>query len=53
MSQFSVMAIGKGRMGRWGCRMEEISQSEWNAQMNAALDALPDDARITIVDCHI
>jgi len=43
----------KGEMGWFGMSDDKFSQDDWNKQMNAAIDALPDDARITIVDCHI
>ena len=43
----------KGEMGWWGMSNDKMSQGEWNAQVAKLLDELPDDTRITIVDCHI
>lgn len=43
----------KGEMGWWGMSNDKMSQAEWNQQVAKLLDELPDDTRITIVDCHI
>jgi hypothetical protein len=45
--------IAKGKVGWWGCSDDQVDQAAWNRQVNEALDALPDDTLLTIVDCHI
>lgn len=41
----------KGSMGWWGCVSNE--DNEWASKFNEALDALPDDCWLSVVDCHI
>lgn len=43
----------KGEMGWFGMSNDHMTQDEWNAWINAKIEALPDHALITIVDCHI
>ena len=43
----------KGSMCWFGVVADEMPQDDWNAQYGAMIDALPDDAILTIVDCHI
>ena len=45
--------FAKGEMGWFGMSNDEITQDEWNKEMNALLDSLSDDTTIAIVDCHI
>ena len=45
--------FAKGEMGWFGMSTDDMSQAEWNRKVNELLDELPDDALITIVDCHI
>lgn len=45
--------IAKGDMGWFGMSNDKVEQGDWNAQVNAMLDALPEDTPITVVDCHI
>lgn len=45
--------FAKGRMGWWGLSDDKLAQDEWNRQVTAALDALPEDTLLSIVDCHI
>lgn len=41
----------RGKMGWWACVSNE--KADWDRQFNAALDALPDDCWLSVVDCHI
>jgi len=43
----------KGEMGWFGMASNEMTQSEWNAKFKAMIAELPDDAILTVVDCHI
>jgi hypothetical protein len=43
----------KGKMGWFGMTRDEQDQDVWDAQVRAALMALPGDTKITVVDCHI
>lgn len=43
----------KGEMGWFGMSDDKMTQGEWNAQLSKMIDELPDDAVISIVDCHI
>lgn len=43
----------KGSMGWFGMSIDKMTQDEWNAWMSAQIEALPDDAMITIVDAHV
>lgn len=43
----------KGQMGWWGISSNEKDPNEWSAEFTKILDELPDDALLTIVDCHI
>lgn len=45
--------FAKGEMGWFGMSDDSMTQAEWNQKVNELLDELPDDALITIVDCHI
>lgn len=57
IATFAVVRNGewaeKGSMGWFGCASNEMPQSEWNKLFNDMLDGLPDDTRLTVVDCHI
>jgi len=54
---FAVLKDGqwyeKGDMGWWGMVADEKDQDEWNAQFAKLIDDLPEDTRLTVVDCHI
>lgn len=56
-STYAVVKDGewyqKGKMGWWGMSRDEMDESEWLAKIDALLDDLPDDAVLTILDCHI
>jgi hypothetical protein len=41
-----------GGMGWWGIVANEKEADMWAAEFTAMLDALPDNAVLTIVDCH-
>lgn len=43
----------KGRMGLFACVDNEMEQSAWNRMFNDLVNGLPDDALLTVVDCHI
>lgn len=43
----------RGEMGWFACVSNEKDQSDWNREVSKLIDSLPDDARLTIVDCHI
>lgn len=43
----------KGEMGWFGLSSNEKSCAEWQELFEKLLDGLPEDTRITIVDCHI
>jgi hypothetical protein len=45
--------VERGQMGWWACVSDEKDTSDWGREFAAHLDALPDDALISIVDCHI
>lgn len=45
--------FAKGRMGWWACSDDKMTQEEWNRELTAMLDTLPDDTLLTVVDCHI
>ena len=57
ISTFAVVKGGewfeKGKMGWWACVSNEKEQDDWDAEFNRLLDNLPEDTRITLVDCHI
>lgn len=54
---FAVLLDGKwyerGEMGWWACVNNEKATGEWEKEFATLLDALPDDALLTVVDCHI
>lgn len=54
---FAVLKDGewyeKGEMGWWGAVANEQDQDDWNAQFAKLIDDLPEDTRLTVVDCHI
>lgn len=43
----------RGNMGWFGISTNEQDESTWNKFVNKTLDELPDNTRITLVDCHI
>lgn len=43
----------RGKMGWWAISTGECSPEEWDAQYKKFLDELPDDAYLTMLDCHI
>ena len=43
----------RGTMGWFGISTNEQDESTWNKFVNKTLDELPDNTRITLVDCHI
>jgi hypothetical protein len=54
---FAVLKEGewyeRGEMGWWGVVSGDVGQDDWNAQFAKLIDELPDDTRLTVVDCHI
>lgn len=57
IATFAVLKDGvwseRGSMGWWGCVSGEKDKQEWHAEYAKLLDGLPDDTRLTLVDCHI
>ena len=55
ISTFAVLMDGKwyqrGGMGWWGCVSDE--NDSWDTDFKGLLDKIPDDACLTVVDCHI
>lgn len=45
--------LERGEMGWWGISRNETDREVWTRKFNELLDALPDDALLTLVDCHI
>lgn len=45
--------VERGEMGWFGCVSGEKDMDAWNRDFNARLDALPEDAWLAVVDCHI
>lgn len=43
----------KGQMGWWGISNDKMTQKEWNEQFWKLICELPDNTRLTVVDCHI
>ena len=43
----------RGKMGWFGCSNDEMTETEWSEKFNQMFDELPDDALVTVVDCHI
>lgn len=43
----------KGKMGWWGMSSNEMSQDEWNEKFWELIQSVPDDTKLTLVDCHI
>lgn len=56
-STFAVLKDGnwyeRGAMGWWGIVHDEMDQAAWNQEFAKLIDDLPDDALLTVVDCHI
>lgn len=45
--------IEKGSMGWWGMVSDEKEPKAWNEQFEALWAKIPNNARLTVVDCHI
>lgn len=43
----------RGKMGWFGCVSDEKDKDQWLAEYAKMIDALPEDTRLTVVDCHI
>ena len=54
---YAVVKDGKwyarGRMGWWGVSHDNMSDEEWVAKVQELIESLPDDALVSIYDCHI
>lgn len=54
---FAVLKDGKwyenGKMGWWGITLNPKSDEDWVTEYEKLLDSLPDEALLTVVDCHI
>lgn len=57
VSTYAVIKDGKwyekGKMGWFGMGSNEMSEDEWNAEFWKIIQSTPDDALLTLVDCHI
>lgn len=57
MVPFAVVKNGqwyeKGEMGWWGMSHNEMTQEDWNKEFWKLLKNLPEDTRLSLVDCHI
>lgn len=45
--------MAKGDMGWFGFSDTKVPADEWNERIAMLLQSLPDDTRLTVVDCHI
>jgi hypothetical protein len=43
----------RGEMGWFGMSRNEVDGDQWLRELNEMLDSLPDDAVLTVIDCHI
>lgn len=43
----------RGEVGWFGMASDEMSEMQWLRWINQTIDALPDDAVLSVVDCHI
>lgn len=50
---FESKWYGKGRMGWFGVGHDERDQKEWDKEVTALIDSLPDDTLFSLYDCHI
>lgn len=54
---YAVVKDGKwsarGEMGWFGMSNDDIDHNEWLRQTAELINSLPDDTRLTVVDCHI
>lgn len=57
LSTFAVIKDGewheRGSMGWFGCVSDEKDKGSWLREFASLIDSLPDDALLTLVDCHI
>jgi hypothetical protein len=57
IATFAVVKDGKwferGEMGWWGVVRDEKDRDEWVMHFASLIDDLPDNALLTVVDCHI
>lgn len=57
ISTFAVLKDGewyeRGTMGWWGISTGDKDQDVWNQEISNLIDSVPDDTRLTVVDCHI
>lgn len=57
LAPFALVKDGKwyarGRMGWWASVHDEKDTAEWERQVDALLEGLPPETRLTLVDCHI
>ena len=57
LTTYAVLKDGKwyerGQMGWFGISSNEKDPEEWSSNFYKLIDSLPEDTRLTIVDCHI
>lgn len=56
-STFALLKDGmwyeRGKMGWWCAVSDEKGECDWGSEFEALMDEIPDDAVLTVVDCHI
>ncbi|MEH4985915.1 hypothetical protein ACOY5P_03465 [Enterobacter asburiae] len=45
--------IAKGEMGWFGMSNDDVTQEQWNEKVSELIGNLPDDAVLSVYDCHI
>ena len=45
--------VSKGKMGWFGMSSDNQSEDAWAQALYDAINALPDDELVTVIDCHI
>jgi hypothetical protein len=57
ITSFAIIVDGvwheRGEMGWWGCVHDEKDRDIWDKEFAKMLDELPDDALLSVYDCHI
>jgi len=57
IATFGVVKDGqwyeKGQMGWWGFVRDKKEDEAWQEEFDKLLDGLPDDALLTVIDCHV
>jgi hypothetical protein len=43
----------RGKMGWWAMVSDKKEDEQWDNEFSALIDSIPEDTRLTVVDCHI